>query len=178
MRASSSAQNRERNRNHRPTLTTKSHILALKRCDTHADSNFTWAFLHLVWIIWYSGQKRFLLKVSLTFLFLGSTFFYIYDRWLVIASVNGQFSRWQRRTYIRRGTWWRICWVDDFQPEGRGFDSSSNRHVGTLGNTMVVETHVKNPRIFRFFDFQVKIFTFFISSSVNLFELILFAIIS
>ena len=34
----------------------------------------------------------------------------------------------------RRGlwTWWRIGWVDDFQPEGRGFDSRSSRHVGTL----------------------------------------------
>ena len=34
------------------------------------------------------------------------------------------------------GTWWRIGWVDDFQPEGRGFDSRSSRHVGTLGKSL------------------------------------------
>ena len=33
------------------------------------------------------------------------------------------------------GTWWRIGWVDDFQPDGRGFDSRSSRHVGTLGKS-------------------------------------------
>jgi len=31
------------------------------------------------------------------------------------------------------GTWWRIVWVNSFQPEGHGFDSRSSRHVGTLG---------------------------------------------
>ena len=31
------------------------------------------------------------------------------------------------------GTWWRIGWGGDFQPDGRGFDSRSSRHVGTLG---------------------------------------------
>jgi len=31
-----------------------------------------------------------------------------------------------------RGTWWRLIWVDDFQPEGRGLDSRSSRHMGTL----------------------------------------------
>ena len=31
----------------------------------------------------------------------------------------------------RRGTWWRLGCDDDFQPEGRGFDSRSGRHVGT-----------------------------------------------
>ena len=30
------------------------------------------------------------------------------------------------------GSWWRLGWVDYFQPEGRGFDSRSCRHVGTL----------------------------------------------
>jgi len=33
------------------------------------------------------------------------------------------------------GTWWRLGWVDYFQPEGRGFDSRSSRHVGTLGKS-------------------------------------------
>ena len=33
------------------------------------------------------------------------------------------------------GMWWRIGWDDDFQPEGRGFDSYSNRHVETLGKS-------------------------------------------
>ena len=37
-------------------------------------------------------------------------------------------------TYV--GTWWRIGWVDSFQPEGRGFDSRSRRHVGTLGKSL------------------------------------------
>ena len=35
--------------------------------------------------------------------------------------------------YSLCGTWWRLGWDDDFQPEGRGFDSRSSRHVGTLG---------------------------------------------
>ena len=30
---------------------------------------------------------------------------------------------------IISGTWWRLGWVDYFQPEGRGFDSRSSRHV-------------------------------------------------
>jgi len=34
-----------------------------------------------------------------------------------------------------RGTWWRFGWVDDFQPDDRGFDSRSYRHVGTLGRS-------------------------------------------
>ena len=33
------------------------------------------------------------------------------------------------------GTWWRLGWVDSFQPEGRGFDSRSSRQVGTLGKS-------------------------------------------
>ena len=33
------------------------------------------------------------------------------------------------------GTWWRIGWGDYSQPEGRGFDSRSSRHVGTLGKS-------------------------------------------
>ena len=35
------------------------------------------------------------------------------------------------------GTWWRIGWVDCFQPEGRGFDFRSSRHVGTLGKSLI-----------------------------------------
>ena len=27
--------------------------------------------------------------------------------------------------------------VDSFQPEGRGFDSRSSRHVGTLGKSLI-----------------------------------------
>src|SRR6218665_2952275 len=38
-------------------------------------------------------------------------------------------------TYIHCWTWWRIGRVDDFQPEDRGFDSRSSRHVGTLGKS-------------------------------------------
>ena len=34
------------------------------------------------------------------------------------------------------GTWWLIGRVDSFQPEGRGFDSRSSRHVGTLGKSL------------------------------------------
>ena len=45
---------------------------------------------------------------------------------------------------LRRGTWgrgtwgtsWGICWVDCFQPEGRGFNSRSSRHVETLGKSL------------------------------------------
>ena len=33
------------------------------------------------------------------------------------------------------GAWWRLGWVDSFQPEGRGFDSRSSLHVGTLGKS-------------------------------------------
>ena len=33
------------------------------------------------------------------------------------------------------GTWWRLGWDDDLQPEGRGFDYRSSRHVGTLGKS-------------------------------------------
>ena len=34
------------------------------------------------------------------------------------------------------GTWWRIGWVDSFELEGRGFDSCSSHHVGTLGKSL------------------------------------------
>ena len=33
-------------------------------------------------------------------------------------------------------TWWRIGWGDSFQPEGRGFNSRSSRHIGTLGKSL------------------------------------------
>jgi len=33
------------------------------------------------------------------------------------------------------GTWWRFGWDDDFQLEGREFDSRSSHHVGTLGKS-------------------------------------------
>src|SRR6218665_1807615 len=33
------------------------------------------------------------------------------------------------------GTWWRINRVDVFRPDGRGFESHSKRHVGTLGKS-------------------------------------------
>ena len=36
---------------------------------------------------------------------------------------------------VYSGTWWHIGQVDDSQPEGRGFDSRSSRHVGTLGKS-------------------------------------------
>ena len=32
--------------------------------------------------------------------------------------------------------WWRIGWADTFQQEGRGFESRSSRHVGTLGKSL------------------------------------------
>ena len=44
--------------------------------------------------------------------------------------------RYFTRPIIHRGTWWRIGWVDIFQPEGRGFESRSSRHVGTLGKSL------------------------------------------
>ena len=34
------------------------------------------------------------------------------------------------------GTWWRIGNVDTCRPEGRGFESRSSRHVGTLGKSL------------------------------------------
>jgi len=34
---------------------------------------------------------------------------------------------------MRRGTWRRISIVEAFQLEGRGFESRSSHHVGTLG---------------------------------------------
>ena len=36
---------------------------------------------------------------------------------------------------LYRGTWWRLGWDDDFQPEGHGFDCRSSRHIGTLGKS-------------------------------------------
>ena len=36
---------------------------------------------------------------------------------------------------LQNGTWLRIGWIDDFQPQGRGFDSCFSRHVGTLGKS-------------------------------------------
>ena len=33
------------------------------------------------------------------------------------------------------GTWWRFGRVDASRPEGRGFESHSSRHVGTLGKS-------------------------------------------
>ena len=40
-----------------------------------------------------------------------------------------------KRSTSHRGTWWRLGWADDFQPEGRAFDSRSSRHVMTLGKS-------------------------------------------
>ena len=37
-------------------------------------------------------------------------------------------------TYTR-GTWWRLGWVNYFQPKGLGFDSRSSRNVGTLSKS-------------------------------------------
>src|SRR6218665_533123 len=37
--------------------------------------------------------------------------------------------------YCIENIWWRLGCVDSFQPEGRGFDSRSSRHVGTLGKS-------------------------------------------
>ena len=33
-------------------------------------------------------------------------------------------------------TWWRIGRVEAFRPKGRGFESRSNRDVGTLGKSI------------------------------------------
>ena len=33
------------------------------------------------------------------------------------------------------GAWWRIGWVNASELEGRGFESRSSRHVGTLGKS-------------------------------------------
>src|SRR6218665_3689119 len=35
----------------------------------------------------------------------------------------------------RPTTWWLIFRVDVYRPKGRGFDSRSSRHVGTLGKS-------------------------------------------
>jgi len=35
---------------------------------------------------------------------------------------------------MKCGTWWRIGWVDDFQP--MTFNSRSSHHVGTLGKSL------------------------------------------
>src|SRR6218665_3940134 len=37
--------------------------------------------------------------------------------------------------HAHMGRVWRIIWGDYFQPKGRGFDSRSSRHVGTLGKS-------------------------------------------
>ena len=34
------------------------------------------------------------------------------------------------------GAWWRIDRVDAFQTEGRGFESGTSGHVGTLGKSL------------------------------------------
>ena len=39
------------------------------------------------------------------------------------------------RKRLNCGMWWHIGWVYDFQPGGRGFDSCSSHHVGTLGKS-------------------------------------------
>src|SRR6218665_2727076 len=39
------------------------------------------------------------------------------------------------RVFYACGTWWRIGRVETFRPEGRGLESRSNRHVGTLGKS-------------------------------------------
>ena len=45
---------------------------------------------------------------------------------LLTFSLDIQYSR-----LFIIGTWWCLGWDDYFQPEGRGFDSRSSRHVGT-----------------------------------------------
>ena len=51
------------------------------------------------------------------------------------------------------GTWWRIGRVEAFQPDGRGFESRSSRHVGTLGKFLTCSClwrfGVKLPHSFR-----------------------------
>src|SRR6218665_2992411 len=37
--------------------------------------------------------------------------------------------------YVCCGAWWGFVRVDAFRPEGRGFESRSNRHVETLGKS-------------------------------------------
>jgi len=44
------------------------------------------------------------------------------------------------------GTWWRLGWDDDFQPESRRFDSRSSRHVGTLGKSFTCSCFRDKPR--------------------------------
>ena len=41
-------------------------------------------------------------------------------------SQNQTHRQTDRHTHTR-GTWWRLGWVDSFQPEGRGFDSRSGQ---------------------------------------------------
>ena len=48
---------------------------------------------------------------------------------------NNKADIWTATHHQLRGTWWRIGWVDACQPKGRGFDSRSSRHVGTLGKS-------------------------------------------
>ena len=43
---------------------------------------------------------------------------------------------WLYQCHHASRTWWRIGWVESFQPEDRGFDSRSSRHVGTLGKSL------------------------------------------
>ena len=42
-----------------------------------------------------------------------------------------------RKHSSKRGAWWCIGRVDAFQPQGRGFESRSSCHVGTLGKFFI-----------------------------------------
>src|SRR6218665_1337182 len=53
------------------------------------------------------------------------TYIYAYTQYIHTTNV--------RHTYV--GRWWLIGRVDAFRPKGHGFDSRSNRHVGTLGKS-------------------------------------------
>ena len=54
---------------------------------------------------------------------------------LCFLFIGYDFIRWGRDDRDG-GTWWHIGWVDSFQPEGRGFDSRSFHHIGTLGKSL------------------------------------------
>ena len=57
------------------------------------------------------------------------------------ALLSVLFCLWTIKAPPCHGTWWRLGWVDSFQPEGRGLDSRSTRHVETLGKFFTVSGH-------------------------------------
>ena len=98
--------------------------------------HFTWTHLNLEWRVGNNVQKHFWRKI------------YVRSKLSCVRSphdmcarshahnLEGTLTESQEFQNRNCGTWWRIGWVDSSQPEDRGLDSRSSRHVGTLGKSL------------------------------------------